>query len=203
MNNGKNTLKPAYFEVVYGANQDPWQFETSPYEQEKYAVTIAALPRSDYKSGFEIGCSIGVLTRQLAIRCHSLLSIDVSEVALRQARQRLADAPQVRIENRMVPADFPDEQFDLIMVSEVGYYLSMPDLLKTRQLMLDHLEPGGHLLLVHWTPAVHDYPLTGDQVHEVFLAKAGEGQPFRHLHGLRQETYRLDLFERSTSQPGT
>ena len=203
MNNTRNTLEPHYFEAVYGANEDPWQFETSLYERDKYAATIAALPRSDYKSGFEIGCSIGVLTHQLATRCHQLLSVDVSETALGKARKRLVDAPQVRIENRMVPADFPNEQFDLILVSEVGYYLSMPDLLKTRQLMLDHLEPGGHLLLVHWTPAVHDYPLTGDEVHAVFLAEAGAGQPLRHLYGSRQETYRLDLFERSTSQPGT
>ena len=193
----KDTLTPHYFEAVYGANEDPWQFETSPYEHAKYAATIAALPRSNYKSGFEIGCSIGVLTSQLATRCRKLLSVDVSEVALGKARQRLADAPQVRIENRMVPADFPDEQFDLMVVSEVGYYLSMPDLLKTRQLMLDHLEPGGHLLLVHWTPAVPDYPLTGDEVHAVFLAKAGIGQPLRHLNGVREETYRLDLFERT------
>lgn len=196
MSEPKNTLPPQYFDEVYGANQDPWQFTTSPYEHDKYAATIAALPRQRYESGFEIGCSIGVLTQQLASRCRHLLAVDVSEVALRQARQRLAGSPLVRIENRVIPADFPDEQFDLIVVSEVGYYWSMGDLEKTRQLMFDHLEPGGQLLLVHWTPPVHDYPLTGDEVHEAFMKQTGNGQPLRHLYGKREEKYRLDLFER-------
>ncbi|RYF72082.1 MAG: methyltransferase domain-containing protein [Cytophagaceae bacterium] len=197
MSTPKNTLSPQYFDDVYGANEDPWQFTTSPYERDKYAATIAALPKQLYDSGFEIGCSIGVLTHQLATRCRSLLSVDVSEVALRQARQRLAGSPQVRIENRVIPADFPEEQFDLIVVSEVGYYWSMEDLKKAQQLMIDHLQPGGQLLLVHWTPPVHDYPLTGDQVHETFLEKTGDGQPLRHVHGQREEKYRLDLFERA------
>lgn len=197
MNPPKNTLTPHYFDEVYGANADPWQFTTSPYERDKYAATIAALPRQLYESGFEIGCSIGVLTQQLATRCRQLLAVDVSEIALRQARQRLAGAPQVRIEKRVIPADFPDEQFDLILVSEVGYYWSMDDLLKAQQLIFDHLETGGQLLLVHWTPPVPDYPLTGDQVHDAFLAKAGDGLPLRHLHGQREEKYRLDLFERA------
>ncbi|MBO0948491.1 class I SAM-dependent methyltransferase [Fibrella forsythiae] len=196
MSTPKNTLTPQYFDDVYGANEDPWQFTTSPYERDKYAATVAALPKQLYDSGFEIGCSIGVLTHQLATRCRSLLSVDVSEVALRQARQRLAGSPQVRIENRMIPADFPDEPFDLIVVSEVGYYWSMNDLKKAQQQMIDHLQPGGQLLLVHWTPPVPDYPLTGDQVHETFLEKTGSGQPLRHLHGQREEKYRLDLFER-------
>ncbi len=198
MSSTKDSLSPTYFDEVYGANDDPWQFTTSPYERDKYAATIAALPRQLYESGFEIGCSIGVLTHLLATRCRSLLSVDVSEVALRQARQRLAGAPHVRIENRVIPADFPDERFNLIVVSEVGYYWSMEDLLKARQHMLDQLEPGGHLLLVHWTPLVPDYPLTGDEVHEAFLDLAGEGQPLRHLTGQREEKYRLDLFERES-----
>ncbi|MEZ0541275.1 class I SAM-dependent DNA methyltransferase [Fibrella arboris] len=197
MNPPKNTLTPHYFDEVYGVNEDPWQFTTSPYERDKYAATMATLPKQMYESGFEIGCSIGVLTHQLATRCRQLLAVDVSEVALRQARQRLAGDPQVRIENRMIPADFPDESFDLILVSEVGYYWSMDDLRKTRQLLFDHLAPGGQLLLVHWTPYVHDYPLTGDQVHDAFMEKAGEGQPLRHLHGQREEKYRLDLFEKA------
>ncbi|MEZ0484690.1 class I SAM-dependent methyltransferase [Fibrella aquatica] len=197
MNSPKNTLPPRYFDDVYGANEDPWQFTTSPYERDKYAVTVAALPRPIYESAFEIGCSIGVLTHLLATRCRRLLSVDVSEVALRQARQRLAGSPQVRLENRVIPANFPDEQFDLIIMSEVGYYWSLDDLKKTRRLMLDHLEPGGQLLLVHWTPVVPDYPLTGDQVHEAFLEITGDKEPLRHLHGQREEKYRLDLFEKA------
>ena len=72
-------------------------------------------------------------------------------------------------------------------------------------LILEHLVQGGHLLLVHWTVEVSEYPITGDDVHAAFVERAGEragerdggpDAPLRHLRGLRERTYRLDLFER-------
>ena len=194
--NQPNTLPPEYFDHVYQANRDPWNFESSPYEREKYAATLAALPRSYYAEAFEIGCSLGVLTAQLAPSCGHLLAVDVSEAALAQARARCADLPQVQIEQVQIPQQFPAQQFDLILVSEVGYYWSPEDLARATEQILAGLRPGGQLLLVHWTPPVHDYPLTGDDVHTFFLAKATADGPLRHLTGQRHSTYRLDLLEK-------
>lgn len=189
------SLPPGYFEDVYRANADPWDFAASPYEAAKYTATLAALPREHYPSAFEAGCSIGVLTAQLAPRCGELLSIDVNVPALEQARVRCARLPQVRFEQRYLPGQFPEGKFDLILVSEVGYYLSLPDLLALRERCVNGLNTGGHLLLVHWTPFVPDYPLTGDQVHAAFLVPELAGT-LRHLQGQRAEKYRLDLFAR-------
>jgi SAM-dependent methyltransferase len=191
-----NTLPPGYFDDVYRANTDPWQFASSPYEREKYAATLAALPHPHYRRAFEIGCSIGVFTAQLALRCGHLLSIDVSEAALAQARQRCANLPQVEIQKMQVPVEFPTGQFDLILVSEVGYYWSPADMARAADQMLAALPPGGQLLLVHWTPVVPDYPQTGDEVHAFFLQKAEPGGLLRHLTAERYEKYRLDLLEK-------
>ncbi len=190
-----STLTPGYFDDVYRANADPWNFAASPYEAAKYAATLAALPRARYGSAFEAGCSIGVLTAQLAPRCERLLSIDVADAALAQARARCAGLPQVHFERRYLPGEFPDGSFDLILLSEVGYYLALPDLLDLRERCFNALSAGGHLLLVHWTVPVHDYPLTGDQVHDAFAELASDGR-LRHLTGQRAEKYRLDLYER-------
>ena len=195
--NQPNTLDPAYFDDVYRANTDPWAFASSPYERQKYIDTLAALDRPRYEQAFEIGSSIGVLTAQLAPRCARLLSVDVSEAALAQARQRCAGLPQVELRRMQVPGEFPQEQFDLILLSEVGYYWAPADLTRAADLMLAALPAGAQLLLVHWTPVVPDYPQTGDEVHEFFLAKAGPTGPLKHLHGHRAEKYRLDLFERT------
>ena len=189
-----NSLPTAYFDDVYRANEDPWAFETSPYERAKYETTLTALPNKRYANAFEIGCSIGILSQMLARHCDRLLAVDASELPLKAARQRLAPYPNVTVAQMSIPRDFPDGQYDLILLSEVGYYWVMDDLKRARQQMLDHLTEGGHLLLVHWTPSVPDYPLTGDQVHEAFLAVAGAGQPLTHLFGQRADTYRLDLF---------
>ena len=197
--NQPDTLGPGYFDDVYRANTDPWAFTSSPYERQKYADTLAALTRPHYERAFEIGSSIGVLTAQLALRCGHLLSVDVSEAALAQARQRCADLPQVELRKLQVPSEFPKGQFDLVLLSEVGYYWSPADLARAADLMLAALAPGAQLLLVHWTPVVPDYPQTGDEVHEFFLQKATEQGAIKHLHGHRADKYRLDLFEKAAT----
>ncbi len=190
--NQPNTLLPSYFDDVYTANADPWGFEFKPYEQAKYADTLASLPRPFYESAFEIGCSLGVLTAQLAARSGALLAVDGSEKPLSRARELCRDLSQVTIKQMQVPEEFPEQLFDLVVVSEVGYYWSPDDLARAQAKILEHLSAGGQLMLVHWTPFVHDYPLTGDDVHESFLALKG----LRHLHGHREEKYRLDVLER-------
>jgi SAM-dependent methyltransferase len=197
MNLSQNqSLTPEYFDALYSADADPWKFKTSDYEAEKYAATLAALPRSRYHSAFEIGGSIGVLTEMLAQRCDALLSVDVSEQAQRQAIDRCKSLSHVRFQLLQVPQSYPNEQFDLTVLSEVGYYWCWEDMKQSQQLMLNHLEPGGHLLLVHWTPYgdYYDNPLSGDQVHEAFLALPSS--QIKHIMGERGEKYRLDLFER-------
>ncbi len=192
----QQSLPPSYFDALYSADPDPWKFETSEYEANKYAATIAALPKARYRSAFEIGCSIGVLTEKLASRCDSLLSVDVSKAALERAIGRTQALPHVRLQLMPVPEHYPDQMFDLTLVSEVGYYWCWEDLKKAQQLILDHLEPGGHLLLVHWTLYARDYPLSGDEVHDSFLALPSS--QLKHLQGYRAEQYRLDLFERTS-----
>ncbi|MGB3239998.1 MAG: SAM-dependent methyltransferase [Geitlerinemataceae cyanobacterium] len=188
-----SSIPPSYFEELYREDPDPWQFATSTYEAEKYAATIAALPKKHYGSGWEIGGSIGILTEKLASRCDALLSIDVSETAQAQAIDRCRSLPQVQFEIMRFPQQQPQEVFDLIVVSEVGYYWGWDDLRQARQSIFDRLELGGHLLLVHWTQETN-YPLRGDEVHDTFL----EWVPtkLRSLEARRAEKYRLDLFER-------
>ena len=93
-----------------------------------------------------------------------------------------------------VPEQFPNQTFDLILISEVGYYWSWDDLQTSQQGLLDRLQLGGHLLLVHWTLYAKDYPLSGDEVHDAFLRLSPIH--LRHLEARREEQYRLDLFER-------
>ncbi len=186
------SLAPSYFDDVYAAHDDPWGFATRPYEAAKYAATLAALPKTRYRSALEVGCSIGVLTRELAARCDRLLAVDVSDAALAQARARTRDLPGVTIARLRVPDEDPGGAYDLVLLSEVGYYWSPADLDRAADLVARRLEPGGHLVLVHWTPFVADYPQTGDAVHDRLLARP----EFRHLAGARAETYRLDVLER-------
>lgn len=156
------TLGPEYFERLYAASPDPWGFTTRWYEERKYALSLAMLPRRRYAEVFEPGCSIGVLTALLAPRCDRLLSWDASAEAVRRARER---APDARVERGSIPAQWPAGSFDLIVFSEVLYYLGPDDLDRAVGLAERSLRPGGALLAVHWRHPVPEYPLTGDEAH--------------------------------------
>lgn len=194
MNNQSESLSPDFFEALYQTNPDPWQFKTSQYEAQKYATTMAALPKPRYQSAFEIGGSIGVLTEKLSDRCDQVLSVDVVDLAQQQAMQRCQHLSNIRFQQMQVPQQFPTETFDLILLSEVGYYWCWEDLRTAQQQIFAALKPGGHLLLVHWTVDAEDLPLTGDQVHEAFREWVPE--TLRLLIEQRYKQYRLDLFER-------
>jgi predicted TPR repeat methyltransferase len=188
--NAPETLSAHYFAKIYETNADPWQFETSPYEREKYLASLTALPLDRYRQGFEIGGSIGVLTRLLANRCDRLLSVDVSPVAQRRAQTRCSDQTHVEFGIMQFPRETPTQTFDLIVLSEVGYYLCERDLLIARDWTVNFLQPGGHLLLVHWTPFVEDYPLTGDEVHDCFLEATPT--PLSRVYHAKTTKYRID-----------
>ena len=186
------SLPPTYFQNIYARSDDPWSFRTSEYEDAKYGVTLDSLPRERYEKVVEIGCSIGVLTERLASRCDDLLGLDVSERALEQARQRCAHLRQVHFACMEVPHEIPEGLFDLILLSEVAYYWTRKDLERAATLLAARQEQGGHLVLVHYTPFVPDYPLTGDQVHDFWCARS-EWKVVRHS---RYELYRVDVLER-------
>ncbi len=186
------SLDQTYFDDVYARNPDPWQFETSVYEREKYDASLEALDRERYARALEIGCSIGVFTERLAARCDELLAVDITERALERARERCKDLPQVHFAQMTIPKHFPAGSYDLIVCAEVGYYWSDADLAHARDRIATALSPNGELLLVHWLPVVDDYVRPGDAVHEAFLA---DGR-FACANEQRTERYRLDLLRR-------
>src|ERR1700737_2490488 len=106
--------------------------------------------RSPWRSAFEPGCSIGVLTRLLARRCDALLSCDVAADAVSAAAQRTRDWPHVRVEQRDIPGQWPSGCFDLIVFSEILYYFGDEDLEQVLDRAVAALEPQGTLLAVHW-----------------------------------------------------
>ena len=157
------TLAAGYFDRLYAADPDPWGFTSRWYEQRKYALTVAALPAPTYARGLEVGCSIGVLTARLAARCRLLTAVDPSPVALSAAQTRVPSS--VRLIQGTVPHQWPAGTYDLVVLSEVGYYLDPADLGRLLDLIDRDLAPDGTIVACHWRHPVTDYPLTGDEVH--------------------------------------
>ena len=183
-------VTPEHFDRLYANDPDPWKFATSGYERDKYAATLAALPRPRYFNAFEVGCSIGVLTKQLAARCDEILAVDVAAAALLNAATRCNELSNVHFARMVVPRDWPAGAFDLILFSEVLYYLSATERSAAARLSLESLLPGGSVILVNWHGPT-DGDCDGDEAAEQFIAACAPIlQPALQQ---RAERYRIDV----------
>ena len=184
------TMAAEHFEDLYASDPDPWRFATNEYELAKYSATMAALPSAGYSRALEIGCSIGVLTQRLAARCRTLIALDPASGALSLARERCRDLPDVSFVRALVPADWPEGAFDLILLSEVVYYLDRADVGRLVDRVETATRDGADIVLVHWL-GLTDYPLSGDEAADLFISRSSAFA--RVCHQQRAERYRIDV----------
>lgn len=171
------SLGADYFEQLYGNLDDPWRLADRWYELRKRQLTMAALPRERYVNALEIGCSIGLLTEQLVRRSAHVLSTDIAPRPLEIAEARLArssvGASEVEFRLMRAPEEWPDGTFDLIVISEVGYYLDEEALALLARRSAESLTDDGVVVACHWRHPVDDYPLLGDRVQEILTSESG------------------------------
>jgi LmbE family N-acetylglucosaminyl deacetylase/SAM-dependent methyltransferase len=153
---------------LHSRQADPWGVDTRWYEQRKRELVLAALPRPRFRRALEIGCSTGALTAALAARTDRVLAVDSSATAVRAARHRLQGEPDVDVAELVVPSEWPDGAFDLVVVSEVGYFLSPAALEGVVGRVGASLTPDGAVVLCHWRHPVEGWVLDADQVHRAF-----------------------------------
>lgn len=178
------------FDALYRDDPDPWEFETSAYEREKYEATLAALPAPRYRRGLEVGCSIGVLTARLAAVCDALVAVDASEVALAAARTRPGNegATFLRAD---VPTEWPDGPFDLVVLSELLYFLEPAEIPALACRVAGSAERDAAVVLVDYLGPC-DRPLDGDAAADAFLTAAAS-RGFRRTGQVRTQSYRIDV----------
>jgi SAM-dependent methyltransferase len=169
-------LPDDYFDRMYAGDDDPWRLSSRWYEKRKYAITLALLPKRRYRHAFEPGCSIGTLTALLALRCDHVTAVDVADAAVRIADARLRAAGlrgQVTLARASLDSAWPPGPFDLLVLSEVAYYLTADKLAEVLRRECPRLRPGATVVAAHWRHTVTDYPLTGDNAHAVIAATPG------------------------------
>jgi SAM-dependent methyltransferase len=187
-------LPNSYFDDKYAEAADPWQLEERWYERRKYAITLALLPYPRYRHAFEPGCSIGVLTEHLTRRCDHVTATDVATAALDAAHRRLVEAgsrERVTLLHSSLDEPWPATQFDLVVLSEIGYYLEAAELRAVLDREVARLERGTVVIAAHWRHQVDDYPITGDRANDIIGATPG----LHHLGGYRDEDVVIEVFD--------
>ena len=180
------------FETLYAGSEDPWGFRDRWYERRKREIVCASLPRMEFESLWEIGCANGELTAMLASRTRRLLAIDGNARALTAARARVEEFPHVELREMWVPSSWPrSEQFDAIVFSEVGYYLTPSELDDFCGLIRTTLRPGGIFVACHWRAQIAGCTCVGEQVHDVLKRHFPWALVVRHL----EEDFVLEIWD--------
>ncbi len=179
-------LPSSYFDRLYAADPDPWSLATGFYEHRKRALLLASLPRPRFEVAFEVGCGLGLNTAALGDRCDRVLAVDISAAAVAATRSRVAELPHVEVEEAAVPGDWPDGALDLVVLSEVGYYLADPGPLADR--VVDSLTPHGVVVACHWRHPADDHPSSAEAVHDAI------GRRLRRVAGHVEEDFLLDVW---------
>jgi len=188
-----STYDQRHFEALYDGEIDPWRFRESEYEARKYRATIEALPSQRFSKCLELGCSIGVLTRMLADCCDAIVAVDTSAKALSEARNACFHLPVDFRRAHLPEGDF-GEGFDLVVASEVLYYLDPPALTRLARRLSRVVQPGAVCVAVHWTGET-DYPMTADAAVQLFEREAALERVEQRI----TEHYRLDVWGFSDS----
>ena len=179
-------------DALYAANPDPWNFRQSAYEQQKYRETLSHLPRQRYAHALEIGCSIGILGGMIADRADRYLGIDASERALAIARDHLAPGianGSIRLAQHVVPESFPEGPFDLILLSEILYFLKAEDMAPLAA-RIKAAGPEADIVCVNYLGPADAGSLEGAEALELFAQALGRSASTTTVSDL----YRIDVF---------
>ena len=187
-----NRMTAADFEALYRDQEDPWGYTTSVYERDKYAATLAACGPGRFAGALELGGSIGVFTEMLAPRCAELVTIDAAASAVAQACRRLSGYETVRIIHGSLPRAIPAGSRDLVIASEILYYLDPDEMRETLGLLAERMVPGGRMVAVHWRPAGPERPQSAAEVHDVLTRLPW----LRRIASSPTDAYLLDVLER-------
>jgi len=160
-----------HFEELYRKKPDPWNYESYEFEKEKYLKTLLTIP-NDVKTIWEVGSSEGVFTQILLEHGKEVFGVDISETALQRARERLTKyGDKIRLQKLDITQEDIDGTFDLIIASEILYYLGGKNVLfPLEEKFYRHLRPGGYLLLCHFYPSgkiIHDIYRENKRFQEV------------------------------------
>ena len=171
---------------LYAGCDDPWNHRASPYEQSKFAATLAAVGEGPFRNALEIGCGNGTLLALLAPRCDRLTGVDCIPRAVTLARKAVAEHPHVDVLEACIPEKLPALQTDLVLLSEVLYFLGEAEI---RQLAAWLLARRPRIVCVNWLGST-DEDQDGTSAMRTFQSAFGSsGRTTLH------DSYRIDVFD--------
>jgi SAM-dependent methyltransferase len=141
-----------YFETLW-ANGDPWDLETSDYDQDKYSRELALIRSRPLRRVLELGCAGGAFTRRLASIAERIVALDIAPRAIERARAGGVEGGRIdyRVADIITFDPVEEGPWDLVVLSETIYYVgwrySFFEVGWLASRIFESLQPGGSLLM--------------------------------------------------------
>jgi SAM-dependent methyltransferase len=136
-----------HFEKLYsGTARDAWRYEQGEFTRLRFDMLAEMLPQASIGAVLEVGCAEGHFTRILALRAKQVVACDISELAIQRSKQNCLGLRNVQFIRADVRKGLPIGFFDLILCSDVLYYLSKKEAVHVLESFARSLRPGAFLL---------------------------------------------------------
>ena len=187
-------IDPAGFEALYRADPDPWRTWSSPFEAHKRRMLLAACGPGKHGRVLDLACGSGATTAALADRALRLHAVDSSASALAVARERCAARSNITFIQGDLPEAMPRGPYDLIVMSELAYYLRPRALDRLCRGIERAMAPGGRMVLLHHHVRFPDAAQMPAAVHSRIMLRLAGSVVRRHTH--RDRLWRCEAVAR-------
>ncbi|WP_404862903.1 class I SAM-dependent DNA methyltransferase [Georhizobium sp. MAB10] len=157
------------FENLFQCDPDPWDYETSAFEAHKRSVLLRHAGLSPRGRVLELACANGVTTQALMNVGLRVTALDGSLTAISQAQARLGKISRLRLLHANLPEGMPKERFDLIVVSEIVYYLGSIAARQLAKSVANRVSPGGRVVVLHHHVNFPDASVNPEHAHRDFV----------------------------------
>lgn len=188
-----DAVAAAHFDALFEGSPDPWGYDEQAYEQDRFRRTVTALSDRRYAHALELGCANGALTARLAPLCERLIATDTSRSALALAQARLKGRPNVVFQRCRLPDEIPSGPFDLIVASDLLYYLGLEGVVALMRGLDARAGTGSRLFIASYLGET-DTRLTGEMASEIALAHLAG---WYRVHAERTERLRIDVLDKA------
>ena len=157
---------------LHAHDQDPWGVDRRWYELRKRRLLAAMLPRERFAAPWRSGARPGRSPTSWPPGATSSSRSTAAPTPWRPRDVGWPGSATCRSSSGRSRQWWPAGAFDLVVVSEVGYFLSPRDLDRLVDRIATTLADDGVVVLCHWRHPVAGWPLDGADVHARFRAPA-------------------------------
>jgi SAM-dependent methyltransferase len=177
----------SHFERLYARGPDAWGCDKESMHHERIRFIVDSIPARPIARALELGCAEGQMTELLAARAQSVVAIDFVEEAVHRARARCSGLAHVEFSVGDLRAGLPSGPFDLVLGSDVFYYLSPSELRAALRAIAGLVGERGALVAAEFSPGAARLPSRLPD-----LLRLARESPAWTLAGDRSQTLRED-----------